>query len=620
MLEGYDEQWRTAGLEHTATYSKVSPGEYTFRVRGASLRGEWGPEKEVSISISPPWWATWWAYVLYALVGISLLYWVYAFQVNRKLEKAEAQRLKELDEVKTRLYTNITHEFRTPLTVISGMADQMEADPQAWLGQGLKMIKRNANRLLELVNQMLDLSKLESGKMLLNLQQGDIITHLKYLVESVHSLAAAKNIRLHFYAEQEAMLMDFDAEKLQQVMMNLLSNAVKFTPEGGDVYINIRRKEKEAQHNPPFLQVRVRDNGPGIPEEQLPFIFDRFYQLDDASTRQNEGSGIGLALVRELLRLMGGEVSVKSKPGETEFTIEWPIRNESAAQSFSETQQAIADQPIAETRVILNENSEIMVQGNKPLVLLIEDNADVVAYLASCLEENYVIQVGKDGQEGIEIALENVPDLVITDVMMPYKDGFEVCATLKSDQRTSHIPIIMLTAKADMESKLEGLEKGADAYLAKPFHKRELNIRIRKLLELRQKLQQRYRSLSEDQQGTSSTLSENPSTEERFIQKLKILVETQLDNPDFSVEHFCREIGMSHSQLHRKMTALTGLSPNRFIRFVRLNKAKVLLQNGDTSIAQVAYLTGFNDPSYFGRMFKKEYGITPLEWKSQASK
>lgn len=626
QLENYDQEWRIVGNTRKAFYNNLPAGEYAFFLKAANNHGVWSePQVFANFVIHPPWWATWWAYGLYFLAGMALIYSVYRFQLKRNLDQAEASRLKEMDAVKNRLFTNITHEFRTPLTVISGMTDQIEENPKEWFKEGLSMIRRNTNRLLELVNQMLDLTKLESGKTTLHNQQGDIINYLKYIVESIHSFAESKKIQVHFHEEGEELMMDFDPEKIHQILINLLSNALKFTPTGGHVYVLVRAvSEKDSPQKGSKLQVKVKNTGAGIPEDLLPYIFDRFYQADDSTTRVGEGSGIGLALVKELVKLMKGDISVKSKVGkDTEFTLLLPISNVAPVDQtpapivkYKTTSLAGAnDGNISATSI--KEEPETMLAATKPCVLLVEDNPDVVAYIASCLQDQYEIQVGKDGQEGIDIAIENIPDLIITDVMMPVKDGFEVCQSLKTDARTSHIPIIMLTARADMESKMEGLEKGADAYLAKPFHKQELRIRIKKLLELRANLQKHYLAIAGS--GIQDTFVENtpeaPAIEDQFVQKMREAVEAHLEDFDFTVEQFCKEMAMSHSQLHRKITALTGLSPNKFIRHVRLGKAKLLLQNAELTINAVAYETGFNDPGYFGRVFKKAFGMTPMEWK-----
>ncbi|MCK6691864.1 MAG: ATP-binding protein [Thermoanaerobaculia bacterium] len=642
MLENYDKNWRTDLRDGEASYFNVPPGVYNFRVRGANGQGIWNKTgASVRVVVLSPWWETPWAYLLYAALVFGGAFGIYRFLVNRRLAFAEAERLKELDAVKTRLYTNITHEFRTPLTVISGMADQIRENPGEWLDEGLNMISRNSNRLLGLVNQMLDLAKLESGKMEIRLQQGDMVNYLRYLVESFHSYAQGRGVQIHFLSDMESLTMDFDPERVQQVAGNLLSNAVKFTPPGGNVYVDLRftnddlrlkkpEEDKSAAH-PPYQQItiRVRDTGAGIPEEHLPHLFERFYQVDGTTG----GSGIGLALTKELVKLMGGGIAVKSQPGKgAEFTVTLPVRREAGmppagAGATSAPLPAKRDREVfkaaepPETFTDHNRLQRVIAANGRqpaaaqPLVLLAEDNADVVAYLASCLAGTYRLAVAKDGQEAVEIATEIVPDLMITDVMMPYRDGFEVCRTLRADVRTSHIPIIMLTAKADMESKLEGLEHGADAYLAKPFHKEELLLRIRKLLEMRQRLQQHYLASAGLADGAAKMEAQAPGPEDQFVQKVREVVEAHLDDSSFDVEQLCRQMAMSHSQLHRKLSALTGLAATRFIRQVRLNKAKELLRDPALKITSVAYDTGFSDPGYFGRVFRQEFGVSPQEWR-----
>ncbi|GAB5553127.1 MAG: two-component regulator propeller domain-containing protein [Saprospiraceae bacterium] len=627
-LEGYDEDWRNAGLEPAATYVKVPPGTYTFRVRGAGESGDWGPQQSLKIQITPPWWQTKLAYALFGLSFLALLYGIYRYQLNRSLEQAEALRLKELDVVKTKLYTNITHEFRTPLTVISGMATQIRENPEQWFNEGLHMIERNSHRLLELVNQMLDLNKLESGKLQLSLQQNDMVSFLQYIVDSIHSLAENRNIQVHFYAEEDEIWMDYDPDKIQQIITNLLTNAIKFSPEGGHIYVTAKMVESSIitteNAAKKQLQIVLRDTGTGIPENQLPFIFDRFYQVDDTATRKVDGSGIGLALVKELVGLMKGTIKVKSKERKgTTFSLLLPIEQKHALQA----KVLLKDHSLAG---LSQQGNEALVSIPKaaskdsvdlPQVLVIEDHSDVVAYIAACLQGAYRVLVAKDGAEGIEMALEHIPDLIITDVMMPYKNGFEVCQVLKNEERSSHIPIIMLTAKADIESKLEGFNQGADAYLAKPFDKKELLVRIKNLLEVRKKLQIYYRGLAtpvvtENNQNTPSPL---PNLEDAFVKKVNKIIEEYLDDFDFDVETLSKAVHLSHSQLHRKISALTGLSANRYIRHIRLHKAKLLLENPEISITAVAFDTGFSDPSYFGRVFKKAFRVTPKEYQTQQS-
>ena len=549
---------------------------------------------------------------------------------KEKMASLGALRLQELDAVKTRLYTNITHEFRTPLTVILGMAHQIMDKPQAYLADGLKMIVRNGQNLLNLVNQMLDLSKLEGGKLTLHYQQGDVVNYVRYITESFHSLGEKKDVRLLFLTELEHLIMDYEEMRLQQIVSNLLSNAVKFTPKGGFIYVSVSTKNNA-------LVLKIKDTGIGISETDLPFIFDRFYQVDEAHT--HEGTGIGLALTHELVKLLEGTISVKSEFGKgTEFEVTLPIRNVSEIQK--ELQIAV-EQPISfDKNPISIEEQNITINHEdsfkeKPLVLITDDNADVRAYIASCLATDYRLIIAKDGQECEEIAFDTTPDLIVLDVMMPFKNGFDVCKTLKNDERTSHIPIIMLTAKADMDSKLNGLERGADAYLMKPFNKDELLLRIKKLLELRLKLQQYYLSTvmsanspsgaggTEGGDKDSKVLAAEKeallinSFDNAFVLKVKKTIESHLADNHFDVEKLGRTLALSPSQVNRKLSALMGLTANSFIRTVRLMKSKEMLQHSGYSISAIAYDCGFNDPAYFSRAFKQAFGVTPQVWREE---
>jgi DNA-binding response OmpR family regulator len=420
----------------------------------------------------------------------------------------------------------------------------------------------------------------------------------------------------------------YDPEKVRQIVANLLSNALKFTPEKGNIYITVNENSLLNEPGKSTLIIKVKDTGIGIPDSQLEHIFERFYQLDNSHTRKTEGTGIGLALTKELVKLMEGEITVKSPPTGanrgTEFTVTLPLINIPASENiiYPDIKDAVSKQIKTASFNSVHMDEEKQAK-EKPLILLVEDNADVVAYTASCLPD-YRLAVGQDGREGFEIASEIIPDLVITDVMMPFVDGFELCRKLRSDEHTSHIPIIMLTAKADIESKMEGLEQGADVYLEKPFNREELLIRIKKLLELRKNLQQFYMKKAGLNNHTAATenistveemISEN-KIEDEFVKRVREAIETHLADTGFTVEQLCKMVFMSHSQLHRKLDALTGCSPNKFIRIIRLNKAKEMLKLPTNSIASVALNCGYNDSGYFARVFKQEYGVTPQEWRS----
>lgn len=633
QLVGLDKDWVESGTRRTATYLHLPSGNYVLKVQGSNSQGIWSDKiAELTIIVTPPWWLTWWAYLIYiGLLGLGIREY-FKFTVNRaklkaqlNYEQLEAKRVKELDSVKTQLYTNITHEFRTPLTIILGMAQQVKNNPTQHLDNGIDMIIRNGRNLLNLVNEMLDLSKLETGKMTLQLTNGDMINFLRYIVDSFHSLAESQKKQLHFLAEMDVLHMAYDPEKVRQIIANLVSNALKFTPEKGNIYITVSENTVLTEDEKSALIIKVKDTGIGIPEDQILHIFDRFYQSDNSHTRKAEGTGIGLALTKELVKLMEGEITVKSPPTGTnrgsEFTVILPIKT-----SVTETEKINYHdsndgqiQNINPTKVNDYVMDEEQAGIEKPLILLVEDNADVVAYTASCLPD-YRLAVGRDGREGYEIALEIIPDLIITDVMMPLMDGYELCSQLRSHGNTSHIPIIMLTAKADLESKMEGLEKGADAYLHKPFNPEELLIRIKKLLELRRNLQEFYlKKAGIDINETAISAVEevlSDKKENEFVKRVREAIEENLTDTGFTVEQLCKIIYMSHSQLHRKLDALTGCSPNKFIRMIRLNKAKVLLKDHYSSISSIAFDCGFSDPGYFARVFKQEYGITPQDWRS----
>ena len=617
QLEGFQKGWQEVGTQREARYTNLNPGNYTFKVKVRNHHGFWSETpRTLSITVLPPWYRTWWAYALWAGLLLGSLYWLYRFQLKRQLAHAEAQRLKELDQAKTRLYTNITHEFRTPLTVILGMNDQVKKDPGNWLKEGTHLIRRNGKLLLNLVNQLLDLSKLESGHLPLNLIQGDIIRYLRYLTESFHSYADSKDIRLHFMANPKVLEMDYDPEKLQSVMTNLLSNAIKFTPAGGDVYLTLGFNTLGVSKTSRVLKLNVRDTGPGIPSEHLPFIFDRFYQVDGTDTRRGEGTGIGLALTRELVKLMGGQITVESEPAEgTQFTILLPITQN--AKSVPEKEKPESQKVLGETILIKKERSdktERISSSDRYSVLLVEDNPDVIAYLSSFLSSHYQIITAKNGQEGIDRAVEIIPDIIVSDVMMPEKDGFELCQALKTDERTSHIPIVLLTAKADQEDRIEGLTHGADAYLAKPFHQEELLVRLEKLIQLRQKLQARFEKAGSFRNALQN---QGQTVEDRFLQKVVKIIESKMANENFGMPELCKSLHMTRTTLFRKIKALTGKSTTLFIRRLRLEKAMELLQTTDLSVTEVCYEVGFNTPSYFTRAFQEEFGMAPSEVKGR---
>ncbi len=528
-----------------------------------------------------------------------------------KLEQAEAERLKELDDFKSELYTNLTHEFRTPLTVILGMTEQVKSNPKKHLAEATRLIESNGKSLLLLINQLLDLSKLENKSFQLQMKNGDLVSYSKYITESFQSLSNSKNLTLQFIPSVEKLEMDFDPEQIKQVLTNLISNAIKFTPSDGEIKIKLSKDETTA---PPQAILSVVDTGIGIAAENLSRIFHRFYQVVDRDKHKNAGTGIGLAHSKQLVELMGGNISVKSELAKgTNFIVRLPISNISSTEvstSGLEMNPDVFSTLSKPSPIKIKSITSSKEASDLPSLLIIEDNPDVLIYIKSVLEESYQLDTALNGKLGIEKALETIPDLIISDVMMPEKDGFEVCETLKNDERTSHIPLILLTAKSDNASKIAGLRRGADAYIAKPFDKEELLVRLEKLVERQSRLVAYF--TREQQENTSTSLPpEMLELEDVFIQKVKGILAKHYMDENFALPNLCQKIGMSRSQLFRKMKALVNTSPSQYIRNYRLNAAKTFLEQSDLNVSEVAWKVGFKDLSHFSKAFQDKYGILP---------
>lgn len=569
----------------------------------------------------------------FVVVGnVSFFFFGLAYRMKiLKQEEHEAIRLRENQELKNKLYANITHEFRTPLTVIQGMAQQMDSNiamhDTSRLQQAIFLIKSNCSRLLKLVNTILDLAKLESGKLEIRLIHGDIIGFLRYIVYSFESYAESKKIYLQFLTELDQLEMDFDKDKIQQIISNLISNAIKFTPVEGKIHLMVK---KVVINHEPFIQLEVKDTGVGIPESDLGSLFDRFFQAE-SSRHQSQGSGLGLALVQELVKLMEGSIEVDSKVNQgTTFRMVLPIRSTDHNHSFqqehiSHPESAFNSAIEADSLDIgffktedIKTNTNNSKSGHhdtdKPILLLIDDNRDIIYYLTSLLEHHYTIETAYNGTDGIAFALEFIPDIIISDILMPGKGGYDLCDTLKGDERTSHIPIILLTAKSDITSRVTGLRAGADAYLSKPFDEMELQTQLENLLKLRKSLQEHYQNIQQNPVHTSEI---SKPVEDAFLIKLNGIILGKIDDEDFGILQLCRAMQMSRTQLHRKITALTGKSTSIYVRSFRLQQAKQLLKNPEMNISQVAFAVGFSDPNYFTRTFNEEFGITPSTFKAE---
>lgn len=601
-----DDEWSNWSKETYKDYTGISHGSYRFQVRSKNIHQQIGETAVFEFEILPPFYLTWWAYVLYGLLLIGLLLLVRRREVYRmrkkhaaELRQLELEKFKELDQLKSHFFANISHEFRTPLTLILGPTDELLASqPNADQTKKYHIIQRNAQRLLTLINQILDLSKLDAGKMKLVLHTENIIQLLKNLVFSFESLVQNKNISLEFKSDVDHASMQCDRDKIEQVLTNLISNAIKFTPPGGHIIIEVRTKNKNGH-----IQIDVTNTGPGIPEEQLPHIFDRFYQGSEASVTGEPGTGIGLALAKELVELHKGRISVSSIANKTTtFSILFPL--EEVATSKQQLTIELGRQSLPEETASLASTLNI-----ENTLLLVEDNPDMRLFLNDILRREYKIIEAVDGMDGVDKAFEHIPDLIVSDVMMPRLDGMDLCHLLKQDPRTSHIPIVLLTAKADIESRLAGLKRGADDYLAKPFNRDELLIRTHNLLELRKRLWQRYASLQEPPAVEDTSIK----IEDAFLQKVRAILEERLSDSEFEIDSLAQHIGMSRSQLFRKIKALTGQSPSIYIRSIRLHKGKELLETTQMNVNEVAYTVGFSTPAYFSDAFNEAYGVRPSQ-------
>ncbi len=520
---------------------------------------------------------------------------------QKELEQFEAKRLMELDKTRSKLITNITHEFRTPLTIIQGMTDLIRERPAEWTASGLDKIKNNSGILLRLVNQMLDLAKIETGAMPLHLVMGDITGYVAYLVELFRSGAISRNIDLRFVPHQHPFEMDFDADKLMHIVSNLVFNALRFTPPGGSIEVMTRISDDGKT-----FCIEVKDTGTGIEKEHLDHLFDRFYQVENAGS--SGGTGLGLALTKELVELLGGTISVESTPGAGSlFGVQLPVTRN--APPYDPASMELFRKEREEHLFLLPSSGEMTreektASDEKPILLIVEDNDDVAQYLRAILNPAYHVEIAENGRQGWGKTLELIPDIILSDVMMPVMDGIELLGKVKNDIRTSHIPVVILTAKADVDSRLEGLERGADAYLAKPFNEKELLIMIKNLVEIRKKLHERYASIDRLPDKPDASLK----MEDGFMIRVKQVLEANLEDDEFGIRQLCSELAVSHSQLYRKFKSLSNRSIADYLKLLRLEKAKTLLTSTTMNVTEVAYAVGFKNLSHFSREFTHHFG------------
>jgi signal transduction histidine kinase/DNA-binding response OmpR family regulator len=648
LLEGYDDTWREVGTQRRARYHRVPPGEYVFRVRAANSDGVWNTDgASVRVTVLPPWWRTAWAYLLYGLLLAGGVFAVDRIQRRRVIERERkraaireaeiraetaevqarvaedhAQKLEELDEAKSRFFANVSHEFRTPLTLLLGpIQDALAGRTDGLARPQLAAMHRNARRLLELINQLLDLARVETGSMQLHRQPVDLVALLRGITIAFAAQADRERIALSFHSETDRVPAFIDPDKIEKVLFNLLSNAFKFTPSGQKVRIHLQTVEGPSGEQ---AEIVVKDTGQGIPPDQLAHIFDRFFQGGDASTREQTGTGIGLALAKEFVELHGGQIEAESDPGfGTTFTVRVPLdQNRLAPEDISHP----SDEKSVEIAFRTEDSTDPIVDPDEDenesdpgrdtetstaaCVLIVEDNADVRSYVRRLLTPRYRVVEAQDGNEGLEAVKLHHPDLVIADVMMPRRSGFDLCRDLKADEALSHLPVVLLTAKADRESRHEGLEVGADAYLAKPFDAEELLLRVENLIELRSQLRARY----SDTVVVQPTEVEVSSRDAAFLEHIHEVVEEHLDDPSFGVERLAQEVNLSTRQLQRRLRTTTDLSAAAFIRKMRLERAAQLLEQDAGLVSQIAYRVGYQNADAFSRVFRQVFGVPPSEY------
>lgn len=537
---------------------------------------------------------------------------------NVIIEKLQAEKTRELDQMKSRFFANISHEFRTPLTLILGpLQKRLDETSSSEEKSELNVMHRNASRLLKLVNQLLDLSRIEAGIVKLKCTQTNLNEFIASVASQFSSLASSKNIDFKIQGE-DSIVAYFDSDKLEKILINLLSNAFKFTPQNGVITIAVSKRDAEGLFQNGYVQIEVIDDGPGIAAEHQSKIFDRFYQSDNSMTREHEGSGIGLALTKELVELHRGSIAVSNNQEKGSiFSVRLPLGNShlQADEMASDDLHHIGLQSHPSPLDQHPEAGTTLTNKSGSRILIVEDHADLRQYMRESIGKQYTILEAENGDTGIEMALSEIPDLIISDLMMPKTDGLHLCQKLKEDERTCHIPILLLTAKADLESRLSGFRHGADDYIAKPFNVQELLVRVENMIANRKRLQEKFVG----QMSLKPYMVLAVSADEKFLKKSMEIVEKFIGDSNFGVDFFAHELGVSHTQLYRKLVALTGLNPNEFIRHMRLERAAELFRLKVGNVSEVAYQLGFNNLSYFAKIFKEKHGITPTEFLKNPS-
>jgi signal transduction histidine kinase/ligand-binding sensor domain-containing protein/CheY-like chemotaxis protein/AraC-like DNA-binding protein len=623
-MDGFDKRWINADNKvRKATYTNLDPGDYVFRVRAGSNESWKGKELTLNINISPPFWKTTWAYILYTLLAVGSLLYLrrrgiqkIRTQFSIEKEREEAQRMHELDLMKIKFFTNVSHEFRTPLSLIMAPVDKILkqiAEPE--VQRQLMLVNRNAKRLLNLVNQLLDFRKMEYQELKLHKMNGDIIGFIKDLSFAFTDVADQKSIRFIFDSEIDTYYTSFDHDKIERIMFNLLSNAYKFTHEGGQVsvLINLIDKKDTAEQ---LLEIRVIDTGIGIVADKLGRIFDPFFQNDLPGSMLNQGSGIGLSITKEFVKLHEGQIYVESGFNQGScFTVLLPLVQLDISVLTDTMMPFDHDTELAPLYSLpKNDSNKESRDGKRPTVLLVEDNDDFRFYIKDNLKSAFNVIEAENGKKGWQKALAQHPNLIVSDISMPEMNGIDLCLKIKNDKRTSHIPVILLTALTGEDQQLKGLETGATDYLTKPFNFEILQSKIRNILSQQESMRKTYTKQVE----VSPTEMHIDSPDEQFMKKVLILIDSNISNPNFSVEELSNEVFVSRYTLYKKILAVTGKTPNELVRSMRLKRAAQLLETGHLTISQICHKVGFKSQKYFVKMFKAEYNTIPSKYAEAA--
>jgi signal transduction histidine kinase/DNA-binding response OmpR family regulator len=622
-LEGFEEQWNIAVNKREATYTNLSPGTYVFHVKASNNDGVWNNEgASIKIKVRPPIWRSNGAIFIYFLlvIGCLILYKriiKYREKLKRQfaLQQLEAEKQVEMNNVRLKFFTNISHEFRTSLSMIIGPTETLMNKSKHFTpveNHQVSLIKSNAQRLLRLINQLLDLRKIESGNLKLYPSPGDLISLCREIAQSFESVAQQKYIGFNIYTSCDTLYAWFDADKLEKIVYNLLANAFKYTPEGGSVKLSITINTDNLAEIPKSVCIEVSDTGIGIPEKSINKVFDSFYQVESSEHSNKGGTGIGLSLVKELVEMHNGSVTVKSrqgKPGEdadmggTTFTVILPLDIRDSVENVQTVHKIEEIKTVSKT---LPKSKD----GKYPILLVIEDNADLRSFIIEEMQHDFRTLEAENGIIGLKIAFEHNPDLIISDIMMPGMRGTDLCKKLKSDERTSHIPIILLTALSSVEEKIAGFELGADDYITKPFNAEVLKTRIYNLIESRRRIRESFsKQILVKPEDITIT-----SVDEKFLKKAIDVVEKHMDDETFDVEIFLSEMFVSRTLLYNKLKALTNLSATEFIKTIRLKRASQLLYEGKLSISEVSMMVGFKSRHYFTRCFTRQFGVNPTEY------